>query len=333
MPERDLRVMTTPQHRSRPGRAPLLWGCEDALKSWLFILTDYRCILPSTVKKLYCLFTHSHQARRGAIGDFAMQHWHACVCACLCGSMLASAPRSRWHGGSSDQASAIDGGGGRYIDDVDLRARISKLKKKSTSGGMAEEEYLHAMRYIRDHAPQRLLVWGLGYDSLLLAKLNRGGQTLFLEPNVDWVAKVAPALQRLNFSAYDGKLFKTSVGTWRTFVESPNRVVGVLDDAPCFDTVIVDSPAGINAWDIGRAAPIYTAWADTLACARRGAYPAARAVTVFVHDCWRELEDQVSMRFFTKRTLIGETSPQVGGKRLREFRVKEAGAPGAVVDT
>ena len=41
-------------------------------------------------------------------------------------------------------------------------AHIQAVKDQSTTGGQEVEEYGKFMKHVRDNAPQRLLVWGLG---------------------------------------------------------------------------------------------------------------------------------------------------------------------------
>eukprot|EP00929_Paragymnodinium_shiwhaense_P037016 TRINITY_DN19796_c0_g1_i2.p2 TRINITY_DN19796_c0_g1~~TRINITY_DN19796_c0_g1_i2.p2 ORF type:complete len:136 (-),score=15.75 TRINITY_DN19796_c0_g1_i2:355-762(-) len=107
-----------------------------------------------------------------------------------------------------------------FIDDEELRRLITDLKKLSRGGGMAENEYFYWMKYVRDHAPQRLLVWGLGYDSALIDRLNAGGLTAFLEPDVSWVAKSSNS--HLTYKGYDEAAFGTTVASWRSFVREPH---------------------------------------------------------------------------------------------------------------
>merc|ERR1719291_1018082 len=94
------------------------------------------------------------------------------------------------------------------------------IKKHSKLGGMEEQEYFTFMSHVRDHAPQRLLVWGMGYDSVLIDRLNEGGTTLFLEMDASWVAKTDA--KHLNYISYDTKPFKTTVARWREFLDQPH---------------------------------------------------------------------------------------------------------------
>lgn len=205
--------------------------------------------------------------------------------------------------------------------DAQLRARISQIKALSTTGGMEEEEYLHVMRYMRSNAPQRLLIWGLGYDSVTYEQLNTGGVTVFLEFDISWVGKADAATRQLHFAGYDDKAFGTSVERVHEFIAQPHRAdeIGVLADRPCFDTVIVDSPLGLLPQNTGRAVPIYTAAADLGRCLSKGMYPSTQNVSVFVHDCNRKSEQLLTDAFLGKPVL------ELGPKKLREYRLRGGG--------
>ena len=201
------------------------------------------------------------------------------------------------------------------MSDAVLADRIRVIKGHSRGGGQNVEEYTKFMRHVRAHAPQQLLVWGLGYDSTLIAELNDGGRTLFLEPKVDWVSR--SSARNLTYVGYDEKRqLNTTVGTMQAFVRAPHRAsISALDSGHCWDTILVDSPNGKWQHDPSRAAPIYTASVDVEACAARGAYPKDRpGATIFVHDCDRAGEDYLT------RAILGPSFTETGGKKLREFR-------------
>lgn len=101
---------------------------------------------------------------------------------------------------------------GRASPDDALKQRIAEIKSRSTSGGMEEEEYLVVFQHVRDHAPQQLLVWGLGYDSVTLSELNEGGTTSFLEPDAKWAAEADAGTQHLQYFEYNASEWDTSAG-------------------------------------------------------------------------------------------------------------------------
>ena len=203
--------------------------------------------------------------------------------------------------------------------DASLARHIQAVKDQSTTGGQEVEEYGKFMKHVRDNAPQRLLVWGLGYDSRLLADLNRGGTTLFVEPHGQWIRK-SGICEHFNCVTYHPRTqLNTTVATIRRFVAAPHRANIRELERQCFDTILVDSPLGFLPRHPGRAAPIFTAAVDTQACRERNEYPPGRAVTVWVHDCNRTGEDELTNAF------LGPSFSETGPKKLRQFRMGPAG--------
>jgi len=217
------------------------------------------------------------------------------------------------------------------ISDTELRGLVKKVKACSGEFGMEEDEYQHFMTYVRDHAPQRLLIWGLGADSIVLNLLNSGGETLFLEPNLEWIEilqQTKPG-QELHVVHFEEELFNTTVASYQDFLLAPHRAdtVGPLQGQLCWDTVLVDSPVGSPTQPttfVGRAVPIYTALADVERCKHEGKYPADAEVSIFVHDCTRPLEEEVSSMLFSSAKLQHE----VGIKKLRQYCMT-CSAPGS----
>merc|ERR1712107_566653 len=155
---------------------------------------------------------------------------------------------------------------------------------------MEENEYFYWMSCVRDHAPQRLLIWGFGFDSLLIDRLNKGGVTAFLEPDADWIAKSSN--KDLNYRAYDDAALGTRVQDWRKFLKNPHTTdLTKLFNVDCWDTVLVDSPRGWFYKAPGRAVPIYTAKQEVEQCLLKRMYTDNQTVSIFVHDCHRESED------------------------------------------
>lgn len=203
-------------------------------------------------------------------------------------------------------------GVGKNISDDMLRQKITEIKRLSGAGGMTPEEYFAFMSYVRDRAPQNLLIWGIGYDSTLTKALNEGGYTLFLEHNADWVARTPAA--KLNYISYNDKSFHTTVDHFDDFITSPHRAnIKALNTGVCWDTVLVDPPLGWKHTDTGRAVPLYTAAVDIEACVAMERYELDQEVAVWVHDCNRVLEDAVTHAFY------GEPEKTIGVKRLSKW--------------
>eukprot|EP00929_Paragymnodinium_shiwhaense_P033889 TRINITY_DN18524_c0_g3_i1.p1 TRINITY_DN18524_c0_g3~~TRINITY_DN18524_c0_g3_i1.p1 ORF type:complete len:286 (+),score=43.74 TRINITY_DN18524_c0_g3_i1:85-942(+) len=214
------------------------------------------------------------------------------------------------------------------MGDEELKQQIDAIKKKSQGGGMQVDEYFYWMRYVRDHAPQRLLVWGLGFDSVLLNTLNAGGTTAFLEGNADWVDKTDN--KNLNYRSYDPNTFRTTVPTWYDFLKRPHAThLPQQFDVECWDTILVDAPTGYRPRGCqdcaGRAVPIYTAREDIIKCLDAGKYASNQVVSIFVHDNNRPAEAGLST------VLLGTPIMEVGKKKLRHFVFKDPQAPANAV--
>jgi hypothetical protein len=203
-------------------------------------------------------------------------------------------------------------GVGKNISDDMLWQKITEIEPVSGAGGMMPDEYFAFMSYVRDRAPQNLLVWGIGYASTLIKALNEGGYTLFLEFNAEWVAKTPAAT--LNYISYNDKAFHTQVDHYDDFVLSPHRAnIAALNSGVCWDTVLVDSPYGQRQTDTGRAVPLYTAKVDVESCIAMDSYEHDKEVAVWAHDCNRALEDAVTHVFY------GEPGKVIGVKRLSKW--------------
>lgn len=203
------------------------------------------------------------------------------------------------------------------ISDEELKLKIADVKAKSKNGGMEPDEYFKVWSHVRDNAPQNLLVWGLGYDSVMLDRLNEGGYTLFLEFDTSWVSESDAS--DLNYMSYDANELQTNVSDFAVFLESPHRTnLTLVEEVPCWDTILVDSPNGFRREHPGRGVPIYTAKKDIEGCIASSSYATNKIATVFVHDCNREAEDAFTRKF------LGAPIVELGFKQLREFQFKQA---------
>lgn len=206
-----------------------------------------------------------------------------------------------------------------YNDEC-MQGVVHNLKACAGEWGMEEPEYLQLMTYVRDHAPQRLLIWGLGYDSVIYNRLNQGGTTMFLEPDANWIQALAQTSEgkKLNVVPFDASRLNSTAATFPSFLQEPHRAeLAELKDQ-CWETTLVDSPLGWSNELPGRAVPIFTAVTDAQKCQQSGAYHNKKEVSVWVHDCLRSLEDTVSKKFTEGAfQLVSETGP----KKLRQYRL------------
>lgn len=163
-------------------------------------------------------------------------------------------------------------------------------------------------RTIKEKAPCKLLVFGLGYDSLFWVSLNRGGKTVFLEDQEDWLQKIAGTSNQIEafFIHYASRRTE-----WKMFLESPASLDMPLPDPVSkerWDVILVDGPAGHKDHTPGRMKSIYLASQLIKDCG-----------DVFVHDTNREIEDLYCNTFFRNEDLIGEIRESVG--HLRHYHI------------
>ena len=110
---------------------------------------------------------------------------------------------------------------------------------------------------IRSKAPCKLLVFGLGNDSVFWSRLNRGGITIFLEDSQDW-------LQRFTNRSPEITAFLVNYNTqrkdWKMFLEHPSLLdMTLCDDVEQeeWDVILVDAPTGRNDQTLGRMKTIF----------------------------------------------------------------------------
>jgi hypothetical protein len=186
------------------------------------------------------------------------------------------------------------------LSDDALRQRIAQVRAQSQGGGMLPEQYENFYRRVMERAPSRLLVWGLGHDSALTSELNAGGETLFVESSPVWARTIGAAHAHLRWATYEQEELGTSTATWSQFLQQPHGLEvspglrnAVEGNGRCWDTILVDAPDGhlgrpsATKRAPGRAVPIYAASLHRARC----------NTTVFVHDCARTVERQVSRQF------------------------------------
>lgn len=151
----------------------------------------------------------------------------------------------------------------------------------------------------------RLLVFGLGNDSYLWQKLNRGGSTVFLENIEDWRHAMQQQLPSLNIVKVE---YHTKLKNWKA-LDSSNPGALTLDTSPTlrgqrWDVILVDAPVGCTEESPGRMQSICSAakWCDSQG-------------TVYVDDCDREAE------FYWSNAVLGASDYRLA----KEIRGDERG--------
>ncbi|XP_078439560.1 protein IRX15-LIKE-like [Wolffia australiana] len=181
---------------------------------------------------------------------------------------------------------------------------------------MPEADVRDVATAIRRRRPCNLLIFGLGYETLLWRSLNHGGRTVFVDDNAFRISVLEERYRGL-IEAYDVR-FSTKVSDLADLIAmaraerrgncrpSQNLLFSdcrlAINDLPdeiydvAWDVILIDGPRGDSASAPGRSSPIFT----TAVLARAG----VADVDVFVHDYDREVEKQCSDEFLCQENLV-----------------------------
>jgi glucuronoxylan 4-O-methyltransferase len=157
---------------------------------------------------------------------------------------------------------------------------------------------------VRAKAPCNFLVFGLGNDSKFWSRLNRGGNTVFVEDDREWFRKANAPGQKLKAYLVN---YGTTRGQWRELLDSPPLLEMELPAEVRrvgWDVILVDGPAGWKEDSPGRMKSIY-----------HSSRLAGSAADIFVHDCDRQIERIYCDRFLKRENLIAEV------ELLRHYRI------------
>ncbi len=169
---------------------------------------------------------------------------------------------------------------------------------------ISTNQLLYIIGVVSRKAPCRLVVFGLGNDTVFWSLLNEGGETVFLEDNEFWMRRITrrtPGLKAVLVK------YNTKRSDWKALLESPEQLEMALPDeidAKKWDVVVVDGPAGYNDNTPGRMQSIYT-----------GSQLVKPGGDVFVHDCNREVEDAYCIAFLGQENLVTEIRHSIGWLR------------------
>jgi glucuronoxylan 4-O-methyltransferase len=187
--------------------------------------------------------------------------------------------------------------------------KIWRIIKEKPAPLLSMNEMSAIADEIVKQCPCRLLVFGVGWDSMVWMKLNRKGTTLFLENNEEWFDRIRYVNPELN-----GYLvaYQTKLAEWQKWIANADQLRMVLPPEVVgqqWDIILVDAPLGVEAPDApGRMQSIYMA-----------AQLIKKGGVVFVHDCDREVERICSDRYLGANHLEFEV---FGSALLRKFRCK-----------
>lgn len=130
------------------------------------------------------------------------------------------------------------------------------------------------------------LVFGCGNDSPLWAKINKGGRTVFLEHDEDWMLSTLSANPELEVLLVH---YDTRVSQWEELLGQDDKLMIQLPDCVTstkWDVILVDGPTGYSEECIGRMKSIYMA-----------SKLVAPGGIILVHDMCRKVEKAYAKRY------------------------------------
>jgi glucuronoxylan 4-O-methyltransferase len=151
---------------------------------------------------------------------------------------------------------------------------------------LSAEEIKAIASVVKEKAPCKFLVFGLGNDSLFWSRINRRGKTVFIEDNLSWFYII-----KGRNPGMEGYLveYGTRRREWKELLNTPDMLLLALpDEVECekWDVILVDAP---NGWD------------DLTPGRMKSIFMASRLVGegghIFVHDCDRQVEKIYCDRF------------------------------------
>lgn len=186
------------------------------------------------------------------------------------------------------------------------------LLKKCNAIQLSTKQLKVICATIKRKAPCKLLVFGLGNDSVFWLSLNRDGVTVFLEDDKDWFKKIIKRSKDIKAFLIN---YNTKRKDWKTFLEDTSLLNMTLPDdveKEKWDIILVDAPAGYNDQNPGRMNSIFLS-----------SKLIKNSGDVFVHDCDREVEDVYCNKFLKKENLKMEIKASIGF--LRHYHITNRG--------
>lgn len=175
--------------------------------------------------------------------------------------------------------------------------KIAEVIRANAAGGQLNfDEYALIAEKVASRAPCNVLVFGVGNDSSLWMEVNKGGKTVFLEDNPEWLAAAKKRLPSM-------KSYLVTYGTkridWKRLLTCPQRKCLEMTLPPevsqvRWDVIFVDAPFGGTDNSPGRMKSIYAS--SKLAFKHK-------KVDVFVHDCNRIVENIYCNSFLLPKNL------------------------------
>ena len=159
---------------------------------------------------------------------------------------------------------------------------------------MSFRQYWHIAREIELIRPANILIFGLGFDSILWNSLNKNGKTIFIEDNKDWIDKFKYKELMIKKVSY-----KTEIKRHREYgIDSELLLLKLGKEIfqTKWDLIFVDGPLGHQPprkWaGPGRMSSLYTAKKLS-----------KFAKCIIVDDFARKIENKYSLHYFGKKNL------------------------------
>ena len=161
-------------------------------------------------------------------------------------------------------------------------------------GLMSFGEYWYLAKEIELISPSNILVFGLGFDSILWNDLNINGKTIFIEDNNDWIEKFENKNLSIKKVSYKTEIEKFQEYGFNSEILSLKLDKEIIKTK--WDMIIIDGPLGHQPprdWaGPGRMSSLYTA-----------KHLSKYAKYIVVDDFSREIERTFSYKYFGKENL------------------------------
>jgi hypothetical protein len=154
---------------------------------------------------------------------------------------------------------------------------------------------------VKERAPCKLLIFGVGNDSVFWSTINKDGVTIFLENNKNWYQSITKSSKDLTVFLIN---YNTKRSDWKMLLDSPSLLDMALPnnvEKEKWDIIMVDGPDGQNDQATGRMKSIFL---SSRLIKNEG--------DIFVHDCNREVEGIYCNNFLKEEHLKIEIEGPLG---------------------
>jgi|GEM_PF-677205 len=192
----------------------------------------------------------------------------------------------------------------------------NKFRKKYPKMLFDNRQIAFMLRTCKKKFPCNMLVFGLGWDSLMWVELNKDGRTVFIKDDSEWLGKISAL--RPGIEAYP-VIYPTKISEYEYLLDKPGKLQIKLPptvDESAWDIILVDGPCGALEYykDIygkeppGRMCSIYMA---SKLIKKDG--------DIFVDDCERQVERQYADKYLGESNLAASVKSRT---ILRWYKMK-----------